>query len=121
MRLKPQERAELEAGAERLGYKTLGAFFIAAAQRVLLEGQQESELRAFEDRMAASFNHLASLVTTVNDGLQVNIAQVDTLARSFYTCVPEPAPDVHEAAVASARLRHARFVRHVKKDATGIE
>ncbi len=121
MRIKPQERAELEAAAERLGYKTLGAFLIAAALRSIRDGQEHTEMQAFEDRMAASFNHLASLIGTVNNGVQVNVAQVDVLARSFYTCVPEPAPDVRDAAVASARLRHARFQRHVKKDAAGIE
>ena len=50
-----------------------------------------------------------------------NIAQVDVLAKSFYACVPEPAAEALPAALASAKLRHARFQRAVKKDAQGIE
>ena len=70
---------------------------------------------------AASFERLASLVQLVNDGTQINIAQVDVLAKSFYACVPEPAAEALPAALASAKLRHARFQRAVKKDAQGIE
>ena len=121
IRIDPSQRAELESAASDAGYKSLSAFLVAAGLEKAGQRREQSQLEAFEERMAASFERLASLVQLVNDGTQINIAQGDVLAKSFYACVPEPVQEALPAALASAKLRHARFQRAVKKDAQGIE
>lgn len=117
----PTTRGELEQAAASAGFKTLSAFLVACAQERVRGQRDQSSLEAIEDRIAASFDRLGDMLRTVNNGVQVNIAQVDNLARSFYACVPEPPASELTAAVAAARLRHARYRRAVKEDAAGID
>ncbi len=44
---------------------------------------------------------------------------MDALAKTILTCVPEPAGDAHEQAVAKARYRYDRFVKSVGKGMVG--
>ena len=99
IRIDPSQRAELESAASDAGYKSLSAFLVAAALEKAGQRREQSQLEAFEERMAASFERLASLVQLVNDGTQINIAQVDVLAKSFYACVPEPAAEALPARI----------------------
>ncbi len=117
----PRTRTELEEAAGAAGFKTLSAFLVACAQERVRGARDQSKLEAIEDRIAASFERLGGMLRTVSNGVQVNIAQVDNLARSFYACVPEPPAEEVAAVVASAKLRHARYRRAVEKDAAGID
>lgn len=119
VRMDASTRAELEAAAAQLGFKTLGAFLVATGLARARDQEDATALAGFEDRIAASFDSLATLMQQLNNGVQVNIAQVDNLARSFYACVPEPPAEALAPALAAAKLRHARFQRAVKKDAEG--
>lgn len=121
VRMDPATRSELETAATELGFKTLGAYLVAVGLARARDQRDSSALAGFEDRIAASFERMASLLQLVNDGVQVNVAQVDTLARSFYACVPEPPDEALPAALAAAKVRHARFKRAVSEDAQRIE
>jgi hypothetical protein len=50
-------------------------------------------------------------VTRVARGQQALFAIVDTLVKTFLTCVPDPPPDAMTQSVARARDRYARFVK----------
>jgi hypothetical protein len=50
-------------------------------------------------------------VTRVARGQQALFAIVDTLVRTFLTCVPDPPTDAMPQSVARARDRYARFMK----------
>jgi len=93
LRIPVESRKEFEAAAAAEDYKTLATFILDAARQRVREGRQRAELEAME---------------------------VDTLARSFYACVPELDSENMPVAVAAARIRHARFIKTVR-DNSGCE
>ena len=50
-------------------------------------------------------------ISRANRGQQALFAVVDTLVKTFLTCVPEPPNDGMSQSVARARDRYARFVK----------
>ena len=90
VRIAPELRAKLHAAVDAAGFKSLSAFLVTASSEKSRAGQEKSDLEALEERIAASFSRLASMIELLNNSTQFNIAQVDVLAKSFYACVPEP-------------------------------
>jgi hypothetical protein len=64
-----------------------------------------------EERVAATLERVVRDVTRVARGQQALFAIVDTLVRTFLTCVPDPPADAMPQSVARARDRYARFVK----------
>ena len=64
-----------------------------------------------EERVAATLERVVCDVTRVARGQQALFAIVDTLVRTFLTCVPDPPTDAIPQSVARARDRYARFVK----------
>jgi uncharacterized protein (DUF1778 family) len=119
VRIDPEERASLEKVAARAGYRSLSAFMLAAAREKAQLIENDDVLSAMEERMAATFGRVMQMIQTVNDGVQVNVAQVHYLAQVFFTCVPSPPPEAVDAAIDQAKIRLARWQEAVAADIEG--
>jgi hypothetical protein len=107
-RTSPEEQRVLAAAARARGYSNASAFARAAVRKEISE---RDELTEAEQRIAASFDRLLSEVTRVSRQQQALFALVDTFAKTFLTCVPEPPADARSQAVALARDRYDQFIK----------
>lgn len=97
-----------ERGKER-GYLSATAFMRTAIRNELTG--RESEIGEAEQRIAATLERLSRDVFRIHRGQQALFAVVDTLVKTFLTCVPEPPRDGMSQSVARARDRYDRFVK----------
>jgi len=109
VRLNADEQAQMQRVAKERGYLSPTAF-IRAAIRNELTGR-ENELTESEQRTAATLERLSRDIFRTNRGQQALFAVVDTLVKTFLTCVPEPPRDGMSQSVARARDRYDRFVK----------
>lgn len=109
VRIDPKTKAELTAVASKAGYKSLGAFMVAASREKARLIRDEDVLTAMEERIGATFAQVMQGLSTINDGVQVNVTQVSKLAQAFFTCVPAPPPEAMDASIAQARARFKRW------------
>ena len=109
VRLNADEQAQMQRVAKERGYLSPTAF-IRAAIRNELTGR-ENELTESEQRTAATLERLSRDIFRANRGQQALFAVVDTLVKTFLTCVPEPPRDGMSQSVARARDRYDRFVK----------
>jgi Arc/MetJ-type ribon-helix-helix transcriptional regulator len=109
VRLSADEQAQMQRVAKERGYLSPTAF-IRAAIRNELTGR-ENELTESEQRTAATLERLSRDIFRANRGQQALFAVVDTLVKTFLTCVPEPPRDGMSQSVARARDRYDRFVK----------
>jgi hypothetical protein len=84
--------------------------FMRAAIRNELSGRQ-GELTDAEQRIAATLERVSRDILRVHRGQQALFAVVDTLVKTFLTCVPEPPRDAIDQSVARAKGRYHRFVK----------
>ena len=85
VRLNADEQAQMQRVAKERGYLSPTAF-IRAAIRNELTGR-ENELTESEQRAAATLERLSRDIFRNNRGQQALFAVVDTLVRTFLTCV----------------------------------
>ena len=109
VRLSADEQVQMQRVAKERGYLSPTAF-IRAAIRNELTGR-ENELTESEQRTAATLERLSRDIFRTNRGQQALFAVVDTLVKTFLTCVPEPPRDGMSQSVARARDRYDRFVK----------
>ena len=109
VRFSREEAVQIAGLAKERGYLSPSAF-IRAAVRNELTGR-ESEISDAEQRIAATLERLSRDVFRTNRGQQALFAIVDTLVKTFLTCVPEPPRDGMSQSVARARDRYNRFVK----------
>jgi len=109
VRLSEEEQVQLRRAAKERGYSN-PTTFIRAAIRNEVAGR-EIEVTSAEQRMAATMEGLSRDLFRANRGQQALFAVLDTLVKSFLTCVPEPPRDSMGQAVARARDRYDRFVK----------
>ena len=109
IRLTRDEEQQLRAGVKRRGYATTSALIREAIWKEL-GGREESGSDA-ELRMAATMERLERDIGRSVRGQQALFAVVDTLVKTFLTCVPEPPQEGLPQSVARARDRYARFVK----------
>ena len=107
-RTSPEAQRMLAAAARARGYSNASAFARAAVPKELSE---RDELTEAEQRIAASFDRLMSEVTRVSQQQQALFALVDTFAKTFLACVPEPPAEARPQAVARARDRYDQFIK----------
>jgi Arc/MetJ-type ribon-helix-helix transcriptional regulator len=99
------------------GHRSLSAFVRAAIENEISERQDE--VAAAETRIAASFDRVSREIRAVRSSQQALFAFVDALAKTILTCIPEPAGEAYDQAVAKARFRYDRFVKSVGKGMVG--
>ncbi len=74
-------------------------------------GENRGGLHDAEQRLAATLERLSRDIARAIRGQQALFAVVDTFAKTFLTCVPEPPQDGLTQSVARARDRYARFIK----------
>jgi Arc/MetJ-type ribon-helix-helix transcriptional regulator len=109
IRLSQEERQQIQEAVRRLEYKGPSALVRQAIHNELVG--RSSAATDSEERVAATLERVVRDVTRVARGQQALFAIVDTLVRTFLTCVPDPPADAMPQSVARARDRYARFVK----------
>ena len=117
VRLSADEQAQMQRVAKERGYLSPTAF-IRAAIRNEITGR-ENELTESEQRTAATLERLSRDIFRTDRGQQALFAVVDTLVKTFLTCVPEPPREGMSQSVARARDRYDRFVKSVGQAMVG--
>lgn len=84
--------------------------FMRAAIRSEINGR-DGALSEAELRIAAGLERTSREIVRVQRAQQALFAVMDTLVKTFLTCVPEPPRDVVSQSIARARERYERFVK----------
>jgi predicted transcriptional regulator len=84
--------------------------FIRAAIRNEINGR-DGALSEAELRIAAGLERASREIVRVQRAQQALFAVMDTLVKTFLTCVPEPPRDAVSQSIARARERYERFVK----------
>jgi uncharacterized protein (DUF1778 family) len=109
VRLSADEQQQVERSAKHQGYVSPSAF-VRTAIRNEINGR-DSEMTESEQRVTATLERLSQEIFRLHRGQQALFAVVDTLVKSFLTCVPEPPRDAITQSVARARERYSRFAK----------
>jgi hypothetical protein len=109
IRLNDEEQRQIREAATRLQV-TCPSAFVRQAIHNELAGRGVAATDA-EERVAATLERVLRDVARVARAQQALIAIVDTLVKTFLTCVPDPPADGMPQSVARARDRYTRFVK----------
>jgi Arc/MetJ-type ribon-helix-helix transcriptional regulator len=107
----------IDEQADRRGFASPTAFIRYAVEQEL-SGRQD-DLNGAEERLAASIEQVRRDQYRLMRMHQALFAYVDTLAKTFLTCVPEPPPDAKPHAVASAKERYDRLLKSAGRAMVG--
>ena len=108
---------ELEATGKLRGFASASAFIRHAVKQEL--GGREEGLTGAEERLAASVEQVRKELFRLARVQQALFAYVDTLAKTFLTCVPEPPAEAKPQAVAQAKERHDRLLKSAGRAMVG--
>lgn len=109
VRFTSEEIDQLQVSLANRGYATASALIRDTLRRELVSrdgGRDDAE-----QRLVATLERLGRDITRSIRGQQALFAVVDTLAKTFLTCVPEPPPDGLTQSVVRARDRYVRFIK----------
>lgn len=109
VRFSREEAAQIAEIAKKHSNLSPSAFIRAAIRNEITS--RHSEISEAEQRIAATLERLSQDVFRTNRGQQALFAVVDTLVKTFLTCIPEPPRDGMSQSVARARDRYDRFVK----------
>ena len=109
IRLSQEEHWQIQEAVRRLEFKGPSALVRRAIHNELA-GRSVAATNS-EERVAATLERVLRDVTRVARGQQALFAIVDTLVKTFLTCVPDPPADGMPQSVARARDRYTRFVK----------
>ena len=110
------EKAIDEASRQR-GFASPTAFIRYAIDQEL--GGRQDDLTGAEERFAGSIEAVRRDLFRVMRVQQALFAYLDTLAKTFLTCVPEPPADVKPQAIARAKERHDRLLKSAGRAMVG--
>ena len=108
IRVSVEAADEIAKAATAKGYGSPTAFIRAAIKHELSD---RSELSDAEQRIASSFDRLSRDVFRVGRGQQALFALVDTLTKTFLTCIPEPPADARPQAIARGKQRYDALMK----------
>jgi len=117
VRFTGEEEQRLKAGMAKRGYPTASALIREALWKEL--GTRDEASDDAEQRMVATLERLGRDISRSLRGQQALFAVVDTLVKTFLTCVPEPPYDGLPQSVARARDRYARFIKTAGQSMVG--
>ena len=116
LRLPAEDMAMVKRAAQAGGFRSANAYIQAVLTRDLRGSKSDrSNQEAF---VAASIDRLSKEIRGLHTGQQALFATIDSLARLFLTCVPEPPAEVLDQAKRRARLRYDRFLVSVAQNMT---
>jgi Arc/MetJ-type ribon-helix-helix transcriptional regulator len=98
----------INTAAKQRGYSSPSAFLRAAIKKELGDRQEGSGPSA--EQIVGSLRDIQQEIRRLERVQQALFALVDSLAKAFLTCVPEPRGLALETALAEARNRHARLL-----------
>jgi hypothetical protein len=99
----------VKQAANERAYRSPTAFMRAAIRNEL--NGRDGALSEAELRIAAGLERASREIARVQRGQQALFAVVDTLVKTFLTCVPDPPRDAMSQSIACGRERYARFVK----------
>ena len=108
IRLTSATDERIEFATKLGGYSSRSAFLRAAIMKEL--GQGRDGLGRAEQQIASSIEEVRRDVRRIERTQQALFALVDSLAKVFLTCVPEPRGAAMEPALAEARSRHTKLL-----------
>lgn len=116
LRLPDDQMTVMKRTAQARGFRSANAYVQAVVTRDLRDSTSEQADR--EAFVAASLDRLSKEIRTLHTAQQALFAVVDSLARLFLTCIPEPPPEALDQAKRRARLRYDRFLLSVAQNMT---
>ena len=119
IRLSQDEHALIERAASELGQSSATAYVKAVALQAARGQDMAHELRAIEERIAATLGVLGKRIRVIENENQILISMLDNFIKVFLTCVPEPTAESINAARAHGKARYGKFSGAVKADMTG--
>jgi Arc/MetJ-type ribon-helix-helix transcriptional regulator len=99
---------QINSAAKLRGYSSPSAFLRAAIKKELGERVEGSGPSA--EQIVASIRDIRQDIRRLERAQQALFALLDSLAKAFLTCMPEPRGAALEIALAEARNRHARLL-----------
>jgi hypothetical protein len=117
IRFSEKVEKSIDEEAARRGFASPTAFIRYAVDQELAERQDG--LTGAEERLAASIEQIRKDQYRLMRMHQALFAYVDTLAKTFLTCVPEPPADAKPHAVASAKERYDRLLKSAGRAMVG--
>ena len=111
VRLTDAKYTTVEKAAVECGFSSASAFIRAAIDHELDGAGREAKLNEAKNRIAASLERHSRDLFRLSRALQARFAVVDTLIKTFLTCVLEPPGEAKPQAVGRARERYDRFVK----------
>jgi|ERR1035438_4266296 Arc/MetJ-type ribon-helix-helix transcriptional regulator len=100
----------INSAAKLRGYSSPSAFLRAAIKKELIERAEGTS--ASTEEIVGSIREVRQDVRRIERAQQALFALVDSFAKAFLTCVPEPRGTAMEPALAEARNRHARLLHN---------
>ena len=100
----------IDSAAKQRGYSSPSAFLRAAIKKELVE-RAEGTASSTEE-IVGCIREVRQDIRRLERAQQALFALVDSLAKVFLTCVPEPRGAAIEQALSEARNRHARLLNN---------
>lgn len=117
IRMTPETIQRLQSAAKLRGYANASAYIRDAIGNEL-RGREDT-MGGTEQRLSANMEQLRKEIQRMGRAQVALFAYVDSLAKIFLTCVPEPVGDAMEAAVTRARGRHSRLLKNAGQAMVG--
>jgi hypothetical protein len=107
----------IEVASQQRGFASSSAFIRYAVDQELTG--RDDDLTGAEERLAGSMEAIRRDLFRVMRVQQALFAYLDTLTKTFLTCVPEPPADAKAQAVARAKERHDRLLKSAGRAMVG--
>lgn len=117
IRLSERVEKTIDEAARQRGFASPTAFIRYAIEQELTG--RADDLTGAEERLAGSVESVRRDLFRVMRVQQALFAYLDTLAKTFLTCVPEPPADAKPQAVARAKERHDRLLKSAGRAMVG--
>lgn len=117
IRFSDKAAKQLADTARLRGFTSATAFIRYAVEQEI--AVRKEDITGAEERLAAGVEQVRREIFRLARAQQALFAYVDSLAKAFLTCVPEPPADARPQAVARARERHDRLLKSAGRGMIG--